>query len=265
MGTISKALTKRVSAIQACGALLVLVPALASAKVAVPYGEDNGPKDSEDQAAADAFNDAIEGPDEGETVKEWEDRLEHAYEDLHQTEANFEDLLPHGYSSWNECELPAPSEDICWSPVHEWLHVHPSDTVVDEAIESSSVRTDLTNALHPFVHHMLRAQGAGGDVFVGSPVISIACNACNPSAAALDVTVPFELIAQQGLPGFHVGNGQVVAEADLFLQTNVYGIDEWCLSFRSHDIQGLNFMTMLAYETRIDMIFESDPLCASWF
>jgi hypothetical protein len=265
MGTIRKTVTKPVLVTQGLwGVLLMLVaPALALAKVAVPYGEDNGPKDSDTQAAADAFNDAIEGPDEGETVEQWETRLEDAYEALHHEEADFDDLLPHDYGSWNMCEVPAAGEDMCWSPVHSWLHVPSSDILVGEAIENASVHADLMDELQPFVHHMLRIMGAGGDVFVGSPTITVSCNVCNPSAAPLEVTVPFELISQQGLPGIHLGRGEVVAEADLWLQT-VDGAEEWCLSFRSHDIQGLNFITLAAYEARIDMIFDS-PICASWF
>lgn len=63
--------------------LTLLVGSLSAtsfAKISVPYGEDGAPPDPQDEAAADALNDALEGPDEGQSTEDWLAELEAAHQ-----------------------------------------------------------------------------------------------------------------------------------------------------------------------------------------
>lgn len=61
------------------------VAATSFAKISVPYGEDGAPPDSGDQAAADALNDALDGPDQGQSTQDWLEELEAAHEAVYGT------------------------------------------------------------------------------------------------------------------------------------------------------------------------------------
>lgn len=247
-------------------ALSSVATASAWAKIDVPYGPNGEPPDSETQAEVAALNDALEGPDEGESPREWEIRLEHAYEDLYETEADFSDVFPSGVS-WplglsNQCEPPADSDDLCWTPLSAWIDTSDA-TSVYESLASEQTREDLQFGLGVFVQHMLAVQAAGSDVVIERPRLSVQCNTCAPSAAAIDVEVPFRLVAQRTIPGLPLGSGEVSAEADIFIDRS-HGYDQWCVDFRRHSIAGLSFINLLAHEQRLDAIFGSGPYCAMW-
>jgi hypothetical protein len=59
--------------------LATALSASAFAKVSAAPGKDGAPPDPQDEAAADALNDALEGPDEGQSLEDWKAELDEAH------------------------------------------------------------------------------------------------------------------------------------------------------------------------------------------
>jgi len=72
--------------------LALIVGGLAApafAKISAAPGKDGAPPDPQDEAAADALNDALEGPDPGQSTEEWQDELIAAHEAVYGTGIDF--------------------------------------------------------------------------------------------------------------------------------------------------------------------------------
>jgi len=61
-------------------AALWLQPQAGLAKLNAAPGEDGAPSDPQDEADVDALNEALEGPDEGQSWAEWEVEFQAAHE-----------------------------------------------------------------------------------------------------------------------------------------------------------------------------------------
>jgi hypothetical protein len=71
------------SSLAAVVLLVTGLSASALAKVSAAPGKDGAPPDPQDEAAADALNDALEGPDEGQSTEDWMAELDAAHTDLY--------------------------------------------------------------------------------------------------------------------------------------------------------------------------------------
>lgn len=149
-------------------AALCLFPAPGIAKLDVPYGEDGAPPDSETQAEVDALNEALEGPEDGQSWASWEREVQAAHEAL----------FGVPMSSTTASEDIVASADLCRSPIDIWIATEATETVA-EAIIEPSVRAELTQNLEEYLYGQLFLALWGTPVLIGQPTITgLTCTQC---------------------------------------------------------------------------------------
>jgi len=218
------------------------------AKLDVPYGADGSPPDPQTQAAVDALNDALEGPDEGQSTASWQAEVQAAHDALYGAPS---------CSTTTTCGGPHPATDMCQSPLDIWIGGDSSEIVAD-AIGTSSVKPELTSDLEEFIDGMLINELWGGPVTIGVPKItSLTCTQCTLTyigclAKGLGVTYcklhtlncthqPYSAISIK-IPVTAPNKGTITFEASASYREIDDPQDsfpyEWCLDVRAYDTSG---------------------------
>ena len=256
--------TKLALHLSVCAGLLSIIPAVASAKITVPYGPNGEPRDPDKEAAVDALNEALEGPENGESTDAWEAELEGAYEWVYGESRDFSDTFPDGLVWGSTCEAPAPSDNLCWSPLAEWLPDGSAD-MVGVSMHDDAVRSDVENQLEDFFEFVLRRETAGSGVVTSRPIISFSCNACAPTVTPVNVSVPLRFVPYDVTLPFGIGLGRAQAEvsAEIFLRT-LNDEQSWCIAVHSYQVDGISAINQLLYGDRLEAVFEDAEYCLAW-
>jgi hypothetical protein len=102
----------------------------AFAKISAAPGKDGAPPDPQDEAAADALNDALEGPDPGQSTEEWQEELVAAHEAVYGTGIDF-DMSPPPDVDAVSCQIAENTEDTGCDGDPTWVNISdPYDIVL---------------------------------------------------------------------------------------------------------------------------------------
>jgi hypothetical protein len=111
-------------------AVALQLPALAFAKISAKPGDDGAPPDPQAEADAAALNEALEGPDEGQTQQQWLAELDRAHQAVYGTSifTSFEDTTNEAL----DCSLVDESDSTVGCDGNPtWLHIsEPYDVVL---------------------------------------------------------------------------------------------------------------------------------------
>jgi hypothetical protein len=237
-------------------------PALA--KLDVPYGEDGSPPDSETQAEVDALNDALDGPDDGESTEHWEARLQYAHETLYGYGIDLDGGATGTGGSSSTGNTPvSQGTDLCESPLGDWLSFDEetpppvSSEVVANALDDPSVRSDLKRELANLAYIMMRIEPVSADAIVGTP--SVGALSCTLGESHVTIRIPLTLVEF----GLSLGSGTLTVDATASFAH--HKVDDWCLDVNSYAVTGFEPITRALIMPSIARTMSNTPFCLPAF
>jgi hypothetical protein len=283
-----------VSTLMLCGAQS------AQAKLS-PAPDDDGLTDPEDEAEVNALNEALEGPEEGQSWEAWEAEVQAAYNALH-------DIEPAGQTqSTSPGPVVAPIVlDMCVSPFNAWVESS-SNKIVSEALANAGERAELEDEVEYAMEWLLMAQSAGSALRIDSVALdSLTCSGgcsmtyieCLEAGLGVDYckrhhltcsrqpessvsfTVDFSVLAinvPQIGGAFAIANGTISIEGSGYyresemvgyinINTGETPIErERCFDVIDYDISGINPLILATISDRIEATIYGTELCLPGF
>lgn len=252
-----------------------LIPTAAFAKLSVPYGEDGGPKDSEAQQEADAVNEALEGPEPGQSWESWERELEAAVAALH-------DSSPSGATNASVSTEPftfLSSNDLCQDPLQLWVP-NTSTELVSDALADAGQRAALVDELETIMYWILLMQAASTGIEFDPPVITqLRCDACEmtymeclesgqpwPFCKSHYLTCPTEpqsslsvtLSVTAPVSGTITASGSATSEISL-LNGDEY--PDQCFTLHDYEFEGFGLFTEALIGANIEQVLGDGHFC----